>query len=130
MGRCDQGIKFCSKIQSAQNHFKSNESVGLIIANPTQLIWVQTDIGSERYRVLFKMANRQKKRVLTVQSVQYNDVVDVRMTVAGRTLTWQTVGILHVLLAANGDATRGPITSHHVSLMCWLKLCTQPESTP
>jgi hypothetical protein len=57
----DQGIKFCSKIQSAQNHFKLNESVGLVVANPTQLIWVQTDIGSKRYHVLFKMANRQKK---------------------------------------------------------------------
>jgi hypothetical protein len=54
----DQGIKFCSKIQSARNHFKSNESVGLIVANPTQLIWVQTDVGSERYRDLFESSNR------------------------------------------------------------------------
>jgi hypothetical protein len=60
MDGIDQGIKFCSKIQSVQNHFKSDESVGLVVANPTQLIWVQTDIGSERYRVLFKMANREK----------------------------------------------------------------------
>jgi hypothetical protein len=29
--------------------------------NPTQLVWVQTDIGSKRYRVLFKMTNRQKR---------------------------------------------------------------------
>jgi hypothetical protein len=84
---------------------------------------------------LFKMANRQKKGVLTVQSVhdvvgRTDDVADRTDDVAGHTLTWQTVGILRVLLAANGDATRGPITSRHVSLMCWLKLCTQPESTP
>jgi hypothetical protein len=61
MGRCDQGIKFCSKTQSAQNHFKSNESVGLVVTNPTQLIWVQMDFGSERYRILFKMTNMQKR---------------------------------------------------------------------
>jgi hypothetical protein len=56
-----QGIKFCSKIQSARNHFKSNGSVGLVVMNPMQLIWVQTDVRSERYRILFKMKNRQKK---------------------------------------------------------------------
>ena len=56
-----QGIKFCSKIQSAQNHFKSNESVGLIVTNPTQLIWAQMNVGSERYCVLFKFTNRQKR---------------------------------------------------------------------
>jgi hypothetical protein len=72
-----QGIKFCSKIQSVQNLSKSNESVCLIVTNPTQLVWVQTDVRSERYRVLFKMTNRQKKEVLTVQSV--------------RTLTWQVI---------------------------------------
>jgi hypothetical protein len=74
------GIKFCSKIQNAQNHFKSNRSIGLIVTNPMQLVWVQTDIGSERYRVLFKMTNMQKKGMLTVQSVQ-----SVQM------LTWQAI---------------------------------------
>jgi hypothetical protein len=57
----DQGIKFCSKIQSARNRFKSDESVGLVVVNPTQLVSSQTDVGSERYRNLFGMANRQKK---------------------------------------------------------------------
>jgi hypothetical protein len=56
--QCDQEIKFCSKIQSSQNRFKSNESVNLVIANPTQLVWVQTDVGSERYRDLFESSNR------------------------------------------------------------------------
>jgi len=65
-----QGIKFCSKIQSAHNHFKSNGNIGLIVTNPTQLVWVQTDVGSKRYSVLFKMTNRQKTIVLIVQSVQ------------------------------------------------------------
>jgi hypothetical protein len=90
MGRCDQGIKFFSKIQSAQNHFKSNKSIGLIVANPTQLIWVQTDVGSERYRVLFKMENRQKRDAdCTVRTLcTEDDVVDRTDDVAGHTLTW------------------------------------------
>jgi serine/threonine protein kinase len=56
----DQGIKFCSKIQSARNHFKLDESVGLVVANPTQLVSSQTDVGSERYGDLFVKSNRQK----------------------------------------------------------------------
>jgi hypothetical protein len=101
MGRCNQGIKFCSKIQSARNHFKSNESIGLIIANSTQLVWVQTDVGSERYHILFKMPNRQKRDVdCTVRIVHMNndvvvhmddDVVDHTDDMAGYTLMWQTV---------------------------------------
>ena len=57
----DQGIKFCSKIKSARNHFKSNERVGLIVVNPTQFISSQTDVRSERYCDLFESSNRQKK---------------------------------------------------------------------
>jgi hypothetical protein len=57
----DQGIKFCSKIQNARNRFKSNESVGLVVANPTQLVLFQTNIGSERYCDLFESSNRQKR---------------------------------------------------------------------
>jgi hypothetical protein len=70
MGRCDQGIKFCSKIQSAQNCFKPDESIGLIVANPTQLVSSQTDIGNERYCNMFVKSNRQNFLMLTVQSVQ------------------------------------------------------------
>jgi hypothetical protein len=84
MGRCDQGIKFCSKIQSARNRFKLDESVGLVIANPTQLVSSQTDVGSERYCNLFIKSNREKKMMLTVQSVQ----ADVAESY-DRTLTWQ-----------------------------------------
>jgi hypothetical protein len=99
MGRCDQGIKFCSKIQSARNRFKSDESVGLVVANPTQLVWVQTDVGSERYHVLFKMANRQKRDAdCTVRTVRTDDdVADRTDDVADHTLMWQTViGIWHM----------------------------------
>jgi hypothetical protein len=61
MGRCDPGDQILLKIQSAWNHFKSNGSIGLVVTNPMQLIWVQTDVESERYHVQFKMTNRQKR---------------------------------------------------------------------
>jgi hypothetical protein len=41
----DPGDQIFLKIQSARNRFKSNRSVGLVVTNPTQLIWVQTDVG-------------------------------------------------------------------------------------
>jgi hypothetical protein len=79
----DQGIKFCSKIQSSRNRFKSNETIGLAVANPMQLIWVQMNVGNERYCVMFKMANRQKRDVdYTVHTVRADD------DVTGRTMTW------------------------------------------
>jgi hypothetical protein len=59
-----------------------------------------------------------------------DDMADRTDDMADCTLMWQTVVILHVLLVANGNATHGPITGHHVSLVCWLKLCTQQELTP
>jgi hypothetical protein len=83
----DPGDQILLKIQSARNRFKLNGSVGLVVTKPTQLVWVQTDVGSERYHVLFKMTNRQKKWMLTVQSI--------------RMLTWQI--IRHVA----GRMTRG-----------------------
>jgi hypothetical protein len=89
MGRCDQGIKFCSKIQSARNHFKSNESVGLVVTNPTQLVWVQTDVGRERYRVLFKMTNKQKRGV---DCIVRTDADVTGHTTRGRQLFAQLVG--------------------------------------
>jgi hypothetical protein len=64
MGRCDQGIKFCSKIQSARNRFKPDESVGLVVANPAQLISSQTDVRSERYCNLFIKSNRKKNLIV------------------------------------------------------------------
>jgi hypothetical protein len=63
MGRCDPGDQILLKIQSAQNCFKLNGSIGLVVTNPTQFIWVQTDVERERYRVLFKTTNRQKRDV-------------------------------------------------------------------
>jgi hypothetical protein len=40
---CDPGDQILLKIQSAQNRFKLNGSVGLVVMNPTQLVWVQAD---------------------------------------------------------------------------------------
>jgi hypothetical protein len=54
------------------------ESVGLVVANPTQLVSSQTDVGSERYRDLFGLSNKQKQRTLTVQSVQADVEESVR----------------------------------------------------
>ena len=61
MGRCDPGDQILLKYSNARNRFKSNGSIGLIVTNPMQLIWVQMEVGSERYHVLFKMENRQKR---------------------------------------------------------------------
>jgi hypothetical protein len=58
--KCDQGIKFCSKNQSARNRFKPDESVGLVVSNPMQLASSQTDLGSKRYSDLFIKSNRKK----------------------------------------------------------------------
>jgi hypothetical protein len=41
----DPGDQILLKIQSARNRFKSNGCVGLVVTNPTQLVWVQTDVG-------------------------------------------------------------------------------------
>jgi hypothetical protein len=40
----DLGDQIFLKIQSAQNFFKSNGSVGLVVTNPMQLVWVQMDV--------------------------------------------------------------------------------------
>jgi hypothetical protein len=52
--------------------------------NPTQLVWVQMDFESERYCVLFKMTNRQKKRDVDCTVCTYDDVVG--RTTCGRQL--------------------------------------------
>jgi hypothetical protein len=113
MGRCDQGIKFFSKIQSARNRFK----------------WTS---GARDIAFCSKWKTG-KKGMLTLQvhTVRTDDdMADRTDDVADRTLTWQIVGIWHVLLATNGNATRDPITGRHMSFACWLKLFTQQESTP
>ena len=86
----DLGDQILLKIQSSWNRFKSNGSVGHIVTNPTQLTWVQTDVGSERYRVLFKMANMQKRDVDC--TVRTDDDVAGRMDdVVGHMLMWHIV---------------------------------------
>jgi hypothetical protein len=71
MGRCDQGIKFCSKIQSAWNRFKPDESVGLVVENPTQFISSQTRRREREILQSVPQVKQAKKNLmLTVQSVQ------------------------------------------------------------
>jgi hypothetical protein len=79
-------MKFFSKIQISRNHFKSHERVGLIISNPMQLVWVQTDIGSDKYQFCSKWQTG-KKGMLTipVRTVCTDD------DVADYTLTWKIV---------------------------------------
>jgi hypothetical protein len=64
------------KNQSAQNHFKTGVCVGLIVTNPMQLEWDQTNIVCERYRILFIFPNKQNV---------YDCIVYIVLTV----LTWQ-----------------------------------------
>jgi hypothetical protein len=76
------------KNSKCSESLQTDESVGLVVANPTQLVSSQTDVGSERYHNLFGMSNRQKKDAdcKFVQSVQAN--------VAGlydRTLMWHVM---------------------------------------
>jgi hypothetical protein len=47
------------KNQSAHNHFKTDVCIGLIVTNPTQLEWAQTNVVCERYHVLFIFPNMQ-----------------------------------------------------------------------
>jgi hypothetical protein len=83
MGRCYPGDQIFLKIKGARNCFKLNGSVDLVIMKPTQLVWVQMDVGRKRYCILFKMTNNQKKGMLTIQSVRMM-TWHVRMT-CGRT---------------------------------------------
>ena len=48
------------KNKSAQNHFKTDVCVDLVVMNPMQLEWDQTDTVCERYRDLFIFPNMQK----------------------------------------------------------------------
>jgi hypothetical protein len=119
MGRCDQGIKFCSKIQSAQNRFKPDESVGLIVANPTQLVSSQTDVGSERYCNLFIRSNRQKKNFdadCTVRTVRTGDVAGSYGRTGGDMAdSWSNGKSTCGISLVNGKVPRGPIMGCHVA---------------
>jgi len=125
-----------------------NESVDLVIMNPTQFVWVQTNVRKERYHILFKMTNMQKKGcwlynpyspygcwrgmfVWHVEKLNWQD----RTTHGIHWLTdvdewycdmWQetigTVGMWHGLFAVNEMVTRGPINGRHVSHVYWFKI--------
>jgi hypothetical protein len=56
-----RGSNFAQKFKVLGIASNLDESVGLVVANPTQLVSSQTDVGSERYCNLFIKSNRQKK---------------------------------------------------------------------
>jgi hypothetical protein len=74
----DPGDQILLKIQSAQNLFKSNGCVGLVVMNPTQLVLGSNGRRMREISRSVQIVKQAKKNVLTVQSVQ-----SVRM------LTWQ-----------------------------------------
>ena len=134
---CDQGIKFCSKIQSARNRFKLDESIGLVVANPMQLVSSQTDVGSERYFNLFIKSNMQKKGcwLYSPYSLTWQGRTTIRWCVMWWCGSCWLAGVVEWLfdmcpLVANGMLTCGLIHGCHVSLVIWIKLCRWPESTP
>jgi len=53
-----QGIKICSKIKVLEIARKWIHGVDLVLTNPTQLEWDQTDIVCEIYHVLSDCADR------------------------------------------------------------------------
>jgi hypothetical protein len=88
MGRCDQGIKFCSKIQSAQNRFKPERERRPHHCEPNATRFISNGRQERKILQSIRQVKQAKKMMLTVQSVQ-----SVQADVAGpydRTeVTWQ-----------------------------------------
>jgi hypothetical protein len=61
MGRCDQGIKFCSNFKVLGMQQKQCHCVRLIFLIPAVYLLCQMDSIWRRYRDLFVKPNRQKK---------------------------------------------------------------------
>jgi hypothetical protein len=76
MGRCDQGIKFCSIFKVLGMRRKQCHCVHLVFLIPAVYLLSQTESVWRRYRDLFTKPNRQNFWMLTVpvRTVQYGDV--------------------------------------------------------
>jgi hypothetical protein len=68
MGRSDLGDQILLKIQSAQNRFKMNRGVDLIVKNPTHFERFQITLYEGD--IVFCSIFQTGKNLLTVQSVQ------------------------------------------------------------
>jgi hypothetical protein len=121
MGRCDQGIKFCSILKVLGMRRKQCHCVRLVFLISAVYLLSQTESVWRKYRDLFAKPNRQNFWMLTIP---------VRTV---RTVTWQVDDVAHfywlmltshvlthVWLLANRMRTRGPIWRRHMSLIIWL----------
>jgi hypothetical protein len=93
----DQGIKFCSNFKVLRMQRNQCHCVCLVFLIPTIYLLCQTNSAWRSYLDLFVKSNRQKKIVLTVQSVRsdvagpyrsYDDVSGGDVATYG----WLTVG--------------------------------------
>jgi hypothetical protein len=93
MGRCDQGIKFCSIFKVLGMRRKQCHCICLVFLIPTVYLLSQTESVWRRYRDLSAKPNRQKFGMLTVP------VRTVRTaTWQGRTIMmmWQVEDVVHL----------------------------------
>jgi hypothetical protein len=134
------------KNQSAQNHFKTDVCIGLIVTNPTQLERAQTDTVCERYHVLFILPNMQNfvdctvRTVLTWQlTVQvirpYSDMAGTVGMLTGQTCVVTGGRIMfdtwHILGKCNGATWPSlGLPRGTPPLVGWKNLWTPRESNP
>jgi hypothetical protein len=134
MGRCDQGIKFCSIFKVLGMRRKQCHCVRLVFLIPAVYLLSQTESVWRRYRDLSAKPNRQNFWMLTVPVRTVHTVTWQGRTI--HTVTWQVGDVAHfhlLMLAssmmtrvrwmASNMRTRGPIHGRHVSpsfLFNWL----------
>jgi hypothetical protein len=70
MGRCDQGIKFCSNFQSAQNATKQVPLRPSRLPNSGGIFTLSNGLHMEKISRYVRQVKHAKILVLTVQSVQ------------------------------------------------------------
>jgi hypothetical protein len=130
MGRCDQGIKFCSIFKVLGMRRKQFHCVRLVFLIPSVYLLSQTESIWRRYRDLSAKPNKQNFGMLTVpvrtvrtvmwQSRTNRTVMMWRILVGWFLVNWVRT---RVRLASNMK-TRGPIQWRHVSLhFCLNWLC-------
>jgi hypothetical protein len=125
MGRCDQGIKFCSIFKVIRMRRKPCHCIRLVLLIRAVYLLSQTESVWRRYRDLFAKANRQNFWMLTVPIRTVRTVTWQGHTIM---MTWQLDDMAHFHWSivgeygvdmchwvANNKRTRGPIQGCHVS---------------